>query len=165
MGGYRSTRWNGVPTRPTVEDRARVTVADIRAGRVPRSLTPRLEGIRQPFGGKRWFLLCPACGVRCRVLYGDCASWLTGHFACRMCHDLAYSCQREVREMRLRRRAARCLKRVSTLGRARRKGVHQRTWAACVGASEAFEIQADEEWMASAARWLEKYQPEASSVA
>ena len=51
------------------------------------------------FGGERSWWLCPACGERVAVLYAG------SHFACRRCHHLSYTSQKETREDRAIRRA------------------------------------------------------------
>jgi len=61
------------------------------------------------FGGIRWWLVCPACGLRRGVLYLDPEH----HFpwACRQCRRLAYHSQRESPEDRLLRRLKKILQR------------------------------------------------------
>lgn len=53
------------------------------------------------FGGRRAWFRCPArgCGRRVAIVYGGTI------FACRRCHRLAYSCQRETPDDRWTRRA------------------------------------------------------------
>lgn len=50
-----------------------------------------------PFGGSRWWFVCPGsgCGRRVGKLYGG------RYFLCRHCHDLRYLSQREVYHFRL----------------------------------------------------------------
>ena len=54
----------------------------------------------QHLGGRRAWFLCPRCDRRCRLLY-----WRNETLACRICHGLAYTSQRERREYRLLSRA------------------------------------------------------------
>ena len=51
------------------------------------------------YGGKRYWLYCPDCGKRVRVLY-----YSGNHFTCRTCSKLLYGCQLEDRVDRLTRR-------------------------------------------------------------
>lgn len=44
----------------------------------------RVDTTTPHYGGVRYWWLCPACGRRCRILYGGC------RFLCRQCHDLTY---------------------------------------------------------------------------
>ena len=67
----------------------------------PLRYTVRVEWTRCHYGGNRPWFCCPAkgCGRRCAVLYGGRV------FACRSCHQLAYSSQSENRSSRLMRKA------------------------------------------------------------
>jgi len=58
----------------------------------------RLEWTPCYFGGRRAWFLCPACGRRVAILYGNSV------ITCRHCCNLAYACQREsVSERAMRR--------------------------------------------------------------
>lgn len=50
------------------------------------------------YGGRRPWFICPGCGRRCAVLYGD------GFFRCRHCWGLPYKCQGENRIDRMLRK-------------------------------------------------------------
>lgn len=51
--------------------------------------TIMLDYTRPYFGGKRYWFLCPGCGIRRRILYG-----VSKYFKCRECYDLTYeTCQ------------------------------------------------------------------------
>jgi hypothetical protein len=58
-----------------------------------------LEWTRCNYGGARAWLICPGCGRRVAILYGDVA------FACRFCRQLAYDSQRDSAWHRSLRRA------------------------------------------------------------
>lgn len=82
-------------------------------------------------GGERHWFLCPApgCGKRVAVIYGG------GIFACRKCHQLAYSSQREDAGDRAARRAHRIRERMGWPGGVlqggdwgKPKGMHWRTY-------------------------------------
>jgi len=44
-----------------------------------------VEKLPCPFGGSRYFFLCPQCSKRMRILY-----CIAGRFLCRQCHNLGY---------------------------------------------------------------------------
>ena len=48
-----------------------------------------MSATEQPFGGRRWWIECKGCGLRCRVLYGGT------YFRCRKCCRLTYESQYE----------------------------------------------------------------------
>jgi len=112
MGGFGSGRW-GTSRRPLAESMRRIDLAELR--RDEPSLTARnvlkvecvrdngervevatvyLEATRMYFGGRRLWFRCPRCEARCRVLYG------TWRIACRRCHRLRYTTQKETRSDR-----------------------------------------------------------------
>lgn len=47
-----------------------------------------LTTTRPPFGGRRWWLVCPACGRLSGKLYLPVGA---NGFACRLCHDLIHT--------------------------------------------------------------------------
>jgi hypothetical protein len=75
------------------------------------------------YGKTRPWFLCPCCGRRVAILWGDSI------YACRHCHRLVYDCQREAPHYRLMSRAHKIRDR---LGGERwcikPKGMHQRTF-------------------------------------
>jgi hypothetical protein len=62
----------------------------------------QLETTPQPFGGRRWWLICPRTGKRAAKLYLPNGAFT---FASRQAHGLAYACQREPAHDRALRRA------------------------------------------------------------
>lgn len=143
MGGYGSTRWGGVRTRPSTDGALRLDVRKLaregwltpgavctttwtrrgettgtirvlaEVGAVILDYRRRGEGeanwqpVRErialaatacTLGGERVWFVCPGCGRRRAVLYGD------GLFRCRACHGLAYPSTRERADDRLFRR-------------------------------------------------------------
>jgi hypothetical protein len=66
-----------------------------------------------PYGGVRWWFACPRCGRRRRVLYLPRG----GHsirFACRRCHSLRYTSQRESGAYRMIRKARKLWRRAGS---------------------------------------------------
>jgi len=79
------------------------------------------------FGGRRPFFVCPGCGERTLHLYR------LSHFACRECHELSYSSQRERESDRAQRRANKIRTRLGGEHGWQRvplkpKGMHHRTY-------------------------------------
>lgn len=62
----------------------------------------QLETTAQPFGGRRWWFICPQTGVRAAKLYLPDGAFT---FASRRAYRLAYPCQREPAHYRALRRA------------------------------------------------------------
>jgi len=62
----------------------------------------QLETTSQPFGGRRWWFVCPRTGVRATKLYLPNGAFT---FASRRAYRLAYPCQREPARDRALRRA------------------------------------------------------------
>lgn len=91
-------------------------------------------------GGQRAWWLCPAsgCGRRVAVLYGSSL------YACRHCHHLAYSTQREQAHDRARSKADNICKRLGwepgilNGDGAKPKGMHWRTFERLQAAHEAY---------------------------
>lgn len=90
-----------------------------------------LEYTECTYGGRRAWFRCPAagCGRRVAKLYGGRV------FACRHCHDLVYTCQREQQHERLTRKLDKIRDRLdwqpgflNGMG-SRPKGMHERTYA------------------------------------
>lgn len=63
-----------------------------RGERVPVTLSIGLASFPQPFGGRRWWFLCPVTGDRATKLYLPSSAT---KFASRRAHGLAYRSQRE----------------------------------------------------------------------
>ena len=84
----------------------------------------------QHLGGRRRWFACPDCGRRCLLLYRR-----VGRLACRTCHDLTWTCQRESPADRLRRRARSIRRRLGGSINLlepfpnRPKGMHRSTYA------------------------------------
>ena len=124
MGGLGSTRWGGHQRQPTVEEVQSVTIAhcrglrDLPAGR--RLLVAARFGGRQadeavtldpapqPFGGHRWWFVCPSCEHRRGRLFR-----LPSGLACRVCSRVGYRVCRMDRIERLRHRATKALSRLA----------------------------------------------------
>jgi hypothetical protein len=62
----------------------------------------QLETTPQPFGGRRWWFVCPRTGRRAAKLYLPNGAFT---FASRQAYGLAYACQREPAHERALRRA------------------------------------------------------------
>jgi hypothetical protein len=62
----------------------------------------QLETTPQPFGGRRWWFICPRTGLRAAKLYLPTGAFT---FASRRAYRLAYACQREPAHDRASRRA------------------------------------------------------------
>ena len=96
------------------------------------------------YGGQRAWLLCPAvgCGRRVAVLYGGRV------YACRHCHKLAYSTQRQQADDRATSKADRIRKRLGwdagilNLPGGKPKGMHWRTFERLQAAHDAHTNQA-----------------------
>lgn len=56
---------------------------------------------KRHYGGYQYYLVCPECYRPCMDVY------LYGSFACRLCHQLSYSSQRESSTYRMLRRLSR----------------------------------------------------------
>jgi hypothetical protein len=90
----------------------------------------RLDWTGCTLGGRRAWFLCPAkgCGRRVAILYGG------EIFACRHCHHLAYTCQRESDDDRAARRADTIRERLGwqagilNPSGTKPKGMHRRTY-------------------------------------
>jgi hypothetical protein len=102
-----------------------------------------LEWTACHLGGQRPWFLCPCCGRRVAVLYGGSV------YACRHCHNLAYTCQREAVHSRLLSRALKIRGRLgweSDHGQ-KPKGMHQRTFERLAWEHDRFNAAS---WMALA---------------
>lgn len=119
MGGYGSGQRYG-PTKRTTTQMARLDVLELHRaghlrgakalnhdyavkvrGREPQDVKAliRLEWTPCHYGGCRPWFTCPRCGRRSRHIYLGVVA------ACRVCHDLAYQCQRETDTDRALRKA------------------------------------------------------------
>ena len=143
MGGSGSGRWGS--RRPRAENMQRIDIAVVNRGRtlstndvleVSSTLNDGtlvkvhlcLSATRTAFGGRRLWLLCPSCGVRCRVIYVG-RRW----FACRVCHRLRYSSQAEAPADRAIRAMSKIVKRLDPSATdndlpPKPKGMHWRTY-------------------------------------
>lgn len=91
------------------------------------------EPLAQPFGGVRWWLLCPSCRTRRAALYRMQGA---SEFRCRVCQDIAYESQRRDRLGRLQERILRLERRMTADPRRcwgdptprRPKGMHRRRY-------------------------------------
>jgi hypothetical protein len=91
----------------------------------------RLDWTSCNYGGQRAWFRCPAagCGRRAAILYGGSI------FACRHCHDLVYTCQREQQCDRITRKLDKIRERLDWQpgflngSGSRPKGMRQRTYA------------------------------------
>ena len=100
----------------------------------------RLDWTGCTLGGRRAWFLCPAkgCGRRVAILYGGEV------FACRHCHRLVYTCQRESDDGRAARRAGTLRERLGwragilNPSGTKPKGMHWRTYKRLTAEHEAF---------------------------
>lgn len=94
--------------------------------------------------GERFWLGCPFCKRRCGVLYVPRGGkW----FACRLCHGLRYTCQREARVKRLERRSRKFYGRAGSTSYGleytyRPKGMHERTFNGLMDEAERLDHEA-----------------------
>ena len=92
--------------------------------------TIHLVATAQPFGGQRWWFLCPRTGRRVTKLY---LPWGALRFASRHAFGLAYQSQRETPSSQAISRAFKLRRRLGSTGgigeRIRKpKGMHRRTF-------------------------------------
>ena len=117
MGGSGSGWYGRRSARPRVEDLHPLSVANLSRASVlgdpcaPAPLTfwtrnlpfrLRVEATRQPFGGFRWWFVCPECGSRRTKVY---LSGAATRVACRVCLRLHYTSQSLSMAERWRHRA------------------------------------------------------------
>ena len=136
------TRDDGEPAGTIVtimdHDRPRLTLdySTRRAGETdwtPRKVHVWLDTTPCHYGGERTWLRCPHCHTRRAVLFS-----VDGAFACRACHDLAYTSTREDEASACDRRIRAIADRLGSDGNGRRgflwtmpdkpKGMHWRTY-------------------------------------
>lgn len=95
-----------------------------------------LVATRPGFGGARWWFICPRCGRRVGIVYFCRWHGVSGDWACRRCHGLAYDSQWDTRRRRADRRWLQALWRAGgTWGERsprRPKGMHQHTYEKCM---------------------------------
>lgn len=98
------------------------------------------------FGGQRPWFLCPCCGRRVAVLWGG------DIYACRHCHGLAYTSQREEPHDRLLSRALKIRERLGWNGDygGKPKGMHWKTYHRLVQEYERVDGAA---WQAAAEKF------------
>ena len=97
-----------------------------------------LEWTACHYGGERPWFLCPSCGRRVAVLFGGM------YYACRRCHNLAYTSQREDRHGRLLNRARKLRAKLGGDYWWRKpKGMHQKTFDRLVVKYCSYEKAAD----------------------
>ena len=188
MGGYGSTRWGGVACRPTVQGTPGLSVAALRpvcayttdpnepvrqpvlieystvpaGGAVGRQVVD-LEAEPQPFGGVRWWLMCPACERKVARLY---LAPPRSIWRCRSCCRLTYASQRRSRMYRV---ADRLTDRAVTIARQldwdwvpygepppRPKGMHQSRYRRLRAELARIEAMRDNEFLRGAVRILRR---------
>jgi len=100
----------------------------------------RLCTTRPVLGGVRWWVVCH-CSRRVANLY---LPFDERYFRCRICHQLTYTCQREDRPDRLRRRAKKLLRRLGNddVSEGRPKGMRHFTYSLILSRAAAFEAEA-----------------------
>lgn len=117
-----------------------------------------LTWTKPPYGGLRWWFLCPRTGRRCTKLFLPRG----GHrFWSRQAYGLGYACQRMSRESRLMWRARELHRQLGGDGRAlgqasppKPPGMWRRTYAKKVDRWRAADERAEAAWMESALRLL-----------
>jgi hypothetical protein len=104
MGGFGSGRFGRRSSRSRVQEVHEVAATRVHPERMrSRDVTQvatvslgnataelRFVTTTQPFGGLRWWFLCPRCATRRAKLYVRLGG---RHFACRECHRLRYTSQ------------------------------------------------------------------------
>jgi hypothetical protein len=119
-----------------------------------------LESTPQPFGGLRWWFLCPRSGRTVSKLYLPRGAY---RFASRQAYRLGYACQREGRMDRIQRQG---MKRYAALGGEgnwldeappKPKGMRWRTYQREVARLEECWARFDSTWTVSAARFLKHF--------
>ena len=103
-----------------------------------------LETTLQPFGGRRWWLICPRTGRRVAKLYLPSGAFT---FASRQAYRLAYACQREPGHERALRRA---FKLVASSGR---KVESENTWQNPSGCAGGLMTELSREWTRRKRPW------------
>jgi hypothetical protein len=74
---------------------AAITLCSVANGQLTRVRLIHLE--RPVFGGVRTYFLCPVCDRQCEFLYSR------SHIACRLCHQLAFASENELKTDRMLR--------------------------------------------------------------
>jgi hypothetical protein len=104
---------------------------------VPDDINFWLLPTQPTYGGQRWWIVCPVCGLRCGGVYRIPPDQPRQHgmpWACRRCEGLVYQSQREGKGDRALRRLRKVLGRAGAawsphvLPRRRPKGMHRRTF-------------------------------------
>ena len=114
------------------------------------SYTVRLTTTRPPFGGLRWWFLCPSRGQRCAKLFLPNGG---RYFLSRAGYGLGYACQRGTKADRLQRKARKLNRALGGDGKygsptpPKPKGMHWRTYERKVAQLEAIEAAADQAWL------------------
>lgn len=85
-----------------------------------------LDSVPLPFGGERWFALCPKTGKRCTTLVLPPGRT---HFASVSGWDVAYGSQRECEVHRAHRAIDKASSRLKALSKYARKPTRERLWA------------------------------------
>lgn len=123
----------------------------------PQHYQVQLETSPQPFGGVRWWFLCPRTGRRCTRLYLP----LGGHrFWSRQAWGLGYACQRETAQCRAQRQAIKTYRALSGEGNWRDgapekpKGMRWRTYDRLAARLDQYNAAFDAGWMVSVSRLL-----------
>jgi len=111
----------------------------------------------QPFGGERWWFLCPRAGRRCTKLY---LPWGGRRFLSRQAYDLGYACQRETAQCRAQRQAIKTYRALQGDGNWREgspekpKGMRRRTYYRLADRLDRYNDAFDANWMTSVSRLL-----------
>lgn len=126
---------------------------------VPQRYQVQLTTSPQPFGGVRWWSVCPRTGRRCTKLYLP----LGGHrFWSRQGWDLGYGCQREDPQYRVQRQAIKTYKALGGHGDGNWRGgapdkpkwMRWRTYDRLAARLDHYNNAFDANWMVSASRFL-----------
>ena len=139
----------------------KLTHYDREGGDDPISYEIYLTASVTPFGGKRWWFLCPNWRRRAFKLYLPNGG---RRFLCRQAYRLGYACQRETRVDRLMRKARKLHRALGGHGEEigegwvppKPKWMRWRTYARKAAAWEAADISADNAWGAGAMRFLQR---------
>jgi hypothetical protein len=123
----------------------------------PQRYRVQLTTSSQPFGGVRWWFLCPRTGRRCTKLFLP----LGGHrFWSRQGYGLGYACQREIAQCRAQRQAIKTYRALKGEGNWRAgapekpKWMRWRTYDRLAARLDYFNYAFDAGWMVSVSRLL-----------
>jgi hypothetical protein len=124
---------------------------------VPQRYQVQLRTSPQPFGGVRWWFVCPRTGRRCTKLFLP----LGGHrFWSRQAWGLGYACQRETAQCRAQRQAIKTYRALRGEGNwrdgasAKPKWMRWRTYDQLAARLDHYNDAFDANWMVSVSRLL-----------